>query len=1468
MDEHPGTASAPEPASRGAHDSAELLARLSGVGVRDAARLRSRVQRAARAPGPQRRAEMAAAAEAVAAAELALVERAASVPLVAYPPDLPVSARRAEIAAAIAQHQVVVLAGETGSGKTTQLPKILLEAGRGVRGMIGHTQPRRIAARAVAERVAHELGGGVGGPGDVVGYAVRFTDQVSPSTLVKLMTDGILLAEIGRDRDLLAYDTIVIDEAHERSLTIDFLLGYLTSLLRRRSDLKVVITSATIDPGRFAEHFGGAPVVEVSGRTYPVQVRYRPLVEELPPEAFDEQGEPVDDAAPAVVRDQVEAIVDAVAELEAEPDGDVLVFLAGEREIRDTADALGSLGLARTEVVPLYARLSAAEQHRVFESRPPGIARRIVLATNVAETSLTVPGIRYVVDPGTARISRYSLRSKVQRLPVEAISQASAAQRAGRCGRVADGVCIRLYGQADFEARPRFTDPEVQRTNLAAVLLRMAALDLGAVEDFPFVDPPDARAVRDGVALLDELGALEPADARQEGSGGSGVGPGSSARRLTAVGRRLADLPIDPRLARMVVEAERAGVLPEVLVVVAALSVQDPRERPSAEAGPGAQQAAAQHHARFADPASDFLGWVNLWSYLRAQQASMGSSAFRRMCRAEHLHHLRVREWQDLHGQLRGIVARTARPEPGVRTGGRGRGGRRDHAHEARGPQGGDGLAAEPTTAGVGPVREGEELDALRDTIHQAVLAGLLSQVGYQDVRAEGAGTSPQGRRGGREGQGGREHGGRRRGPAEFLGARGTRFAIVSGSALSRKPPAWVVAGELVETSRLWARTCARIDPAWVERAGAHLLVRTWSEPRWEARRAAAVATERATLFGLPVITARTVDYARIDPEVSRELFVRHALVDGQWSSRHPVIEANRERLAELAEIEDRTRRRGLVVDEERLAALYEARIPAHIVDARTFERWWRTERRERPEALTITAAELLADDGGLGDVDEQYPTTWTTQSATFEVSYRFTPGAADDGVTVHVPLEVLADVSAAAFQAQVPGLRADLVTALLRSLPKALRVRLVPVPDTAAKVLARLDGVAEGGAGGGGRRPGSFVEAVGAAVRAATGVDVPPGAWDWERVPAHLRTTFAIQGSGGEVIARGTDLDALRESLRPQLREAVAAAVSGSGGSASPAAGAGGADGADGARGRGGVARADLRRTGLTAWPPDLDALPGELAVTTTDGRRVVGHPALVDEGTTVGVTVLESAGAAARSHRAGVLRLVRLAVPTPVRAVVEAAGDDPAARLALARAPHGSVAELVDDVTVAVVADLAGADASGVRDAVALAALVDRVRADLVGAVVAAARTATRVVGAGAELGRRVEGPADLRVLAALSDVRAQLSALVGPGFVTAAGSARLPDLLRYLAAIRVRLDALPADATRDRDRTGVVQRLAADRDAALAALPPERRGDGDVVATRWMLEELRVSLFAQTLGTPAPVSEKRIRRALAAL
>ncbi len=1351
----------------------ELLTRLDGVGVRDAARLRRRVL-AARGE----RALDAVAGE-LAAAELALVERAASVPVLTYPDDLPVAQRRSEIAAAVREHQVVVVAGETGSGKTTQLPKILLGLGRGVRGMVGHTQPRRIAARAVAERVAEELGeDGVGG---VVGYAVRFTDQVGPRSLVKLMTDGILLAEVGRDRDLLAYDTIVIDEAHERSLTIDFLLGYLHQLLPRRPDLKVVITSATIDPQRFADHFapavGPVPVIEVSGRTYPVQVRYRPLVEEAPAPraATGEEGEDAEeDAAPLVVRDQVEAIVDAVGELEAEPPGDVLVFLSGEREIRDTADALGALDLPRTEVVPLYARLSAAEQHRVFTARPRGVTRRIVLATNVAETSLTVPGIRYVVDPGTARISRYSLRSKVQRLPIEPISRASADQRAGRCGRVADGVCIRLYSEEDYQARPRFTDPEVVRTNLAAVLLRMLSLDLGDLEAFPFLDPPDRRQVRDGLALLHELGALDAED-----------GP----RRLTPVGRRLADLPIDPRLARMVHEAERLGVLPEVLVVVAALSVQDPRERPGPDAAAGAREAAAAAHARFADEHSDFLAWVNLWSYLRARQGELTSSAFRRMCRAEHLHHLRVREWQDLHGQLRGILQ--------------------------RGGSGGSG-------ARVGPVREGEDLVGVRDAVHQALLAGLLSHLGLKDAQAT-------------------------RRPQEFLGARGTRFAIVPGSALAKRPPAWVVAGELVETSRLWGRTVARIDPEWVERTGAHLLRRTYSEPRWERRRAAAVATERATLYGLPVITGRTVDYARIDPEVSRDLFIRHALVEGEWTTHHRFLAENRARLEEAGELEARVRRRGLVADEEALVGLYDARVPREVTSARTFDRWWKDARRTDPGALTFTVDDLLAGAEELEDVDEAFPLTWRTESATLDLSYRFSPGTEDDGVVVHVPVSVLGQLSSAGFDAQVPGLRLELVTALLRGLPKPLRVQLVPVPDTARALVEHLE------RSGGTRGDQPFLDAVTEAVRRVRGVVVPHAAWSWDKVPAHLRATFVVEGEDGRELARGADLDVLREQVRPQVREAVSRAL---------------AAGPQGSSGAGARQTASLQRTGLGRWPDDLLELPAQVETTTTDGRRVVGYPAVVDEGATAGVAVLESRAAQRREHAAGVRRLLRLALPTPTREVLDSL--DGAGRLALARAPHGSVAALVDDVTAAVVDDLVRRESPEElpRTAGAFAALLATLRPQVVPAVLDLVRTTSRVLGAAAEVQRRLDAPADLRVLASLTDARAQLAALVHPGFVAGAGAGRVPDLLRYLRALQRRLDALPADAARDRDRTGVVQRLAQEVDAAVAALPPERRGDDDVRAVRWMLEELRVSLFAQTLGTAGPVSEQRVRRALAAL
>ncbi|MBO0820783.1 MAG: ATP-dependent RNA helicase HrpA, partial [Nocardiopsaceae bacterium] len=1008
----------------------------------DQHRLRRRIDRARglREPAARERA-LAGLAEDIAKAQRRVARRKEHLPQISYPAELPVTGRKEDIKAAIRDHQVVIVAGETGSGKTTQLPKICLELGRGITGQIGHTQPRRLAARTVAERIAEELGAGLG---DVLGYKVRFTDSSSERTLVKLMTDGILLNEIASDRDLLRYDTLIIDEAHERSLNIDFILGYLKQLLPRRSDLKVIITSATIDPDRFARHFadsGGkpAPVVEVSGRTYPVQVRYRPVAG---PEADDDD------------RDLPAAIGDAITELQAEDPGDILVFLSGEREIRDTADALK--GRAGLEVLPLYSRLSAAEQHRVFElprNRPSG-SRRVVLATNVAETSLTVPGIRYVIDPGTARISRYSLRTKVQRLPIEAISQASANQRKGRCGRVADGICVRLYSEEDFESRPEFTDPEIQRTNLASVILQMAAARLGDVRNFPFVDPPDARAITDGTRLLEELNAF---------SGGG----------LTETGRKMARLPVDPRIARMIIEAGQRGCAREVLIIAAALSIQDPRERPA-----DAQAKADEAHRRFAQPESDFLAYVALWDYLGQRQRELSGSAFRRLCRQEYLNYLRIREWQDLHGQLRSLAE--------------------DLKINTR------------------------ESSSERTTVTVSLLAGLLSHVGMKIVVPSGKpGQGP-----GRGGPGGA--GSRRRELTDYLGARGTRFAIFPGSGLARKPPDWIVAAELVETSRLWGRIVAAIEPEWVEPVAAHLVKRSYSEPRWSKKRGAAIATEKVALYGIPIIADRAVPYSRIDPAASRELFIRHALVEGDWETRHRFFRANAALIAEAEELERRMRRPGLAGGDDTLFAFYDQRIPSGVVSARHFDNWWRKARQATPDRLTLTMKDLLADSGAVAGAGD-FPRVWTSATPgagekELAVSYAFEPGSDADGVTIDIPLQTLNQARPEEFSWHVPGLRRELVTELIRSLPKDLRRQLVPAPEVARQVLERLPG-----ADGAARAPGpssapgpdsapgtkgptaEITEALARELRALRGVDVPADAFDLEKLPSHLRITFRI---------------------------------------------------------------------------------------------------------------------------------------------------------------------------------------------------------------------------------------------------------------------------------------------------------------------------------------------------------------------
>jgi ATP-dependent helicase HrpA len=1314
MSNPPVTAPAPTPA--------QLSTRLPALLPPDERRLGRRLEGVRRIRDEAARAAVLAEIAAdVAAAEQRVAARVAGVPPVTYPAELPVSQRRDDILAAIRDHQVVIVAGETGSGKTTQLPKICVELGRGVRGTIGHTQPRRIAARTVAERIAEEIGTPLG---ETVGYKVRFTDQVSDSTMIKVMTDGILLAEIQQDRMLRRYDTLIIDEAHERSLNIDFILGYLKQLLPRRPDLKVIITSATIDPERFAEHFAGpggpAPIIEVSGRTFPVEVRYRPLVD-------DSLSDEDDDGSDAEPLDQIEAIGRAVDELTAEGPGDILVFLSGEREIRDTADALNRRELRNTEVVPLYARLSSAEQHRVFQRHT---GRRIVLATNVAETSLTVPGIRYVIDPGTARISRYSHRLKVQRLPIEPVSQASANQRKGRCGRTSEGICIRLYSEEDFAGRAEFTDPEILRTNLASVILQMTAIGLGDLAAFPFVDPPDRRNVTDGVKLLEELGALNPAERDPK-------------KRLTPMGRQLAQLPVDPRLARMVLEADRNGCVAEVMVIAAALSIQDPRERPQEK-----QQAADEKHARFADKESDFLSFVNLWRYLRKQQRELSSNQFRRMCKAEFLNYLRVREWQDIYSQLKQVAR----------------------------------------TLGLSLVEDDEAApDAQR--VHTALLAGLLSHLGLKDVDSR-----------------------------EYLGARGAKFAIFPGSALFKKQPRWVMAAELVETSRLWGRVAARVEPEWAESLAGHLVKRSYSEPHWEKKQGAVMAYEKVTLYGLPIVASRKVTYGKIDPVLSRDLFIRHALVERDWDTHHRFYADNAKLLAEIEEMEHRARRRDILVDDETVYAFYDARIPADVVSGRHFDAWWKKARRQQPDLLTFTR-DLLVNAGRDGVDPGDFPDAWLVDDVPLPLSYQFEPGAAADGVTVQVPLALLNRLDAEDFGWQVPGLRKDVVVALIRALPKALRTNFVPVPDWADAVLARVT-----------PRHGPLPDAVGAELRRLTGTVVPRDAWRPDAVPDHLRMNFRVVDEHGKPLGEGRDLEVLRRSLAPKVQATISAAAG------------------------------NIEQRGITTG--DIPTIARRIEQD-RGGYRVTVHPALVDEGDSVSVRVFETEAEQTEAMRAGTRRLLLLTLP-PAARYLQGRLDN-RAKLALSRSPYRSIADLLDDCAGAAV-DRLVADAGGPAwDKAGFMQLREAVRADLVDAVANVVTQVQAVLATAYEVEQRLSGTRDPALVPALADIRRQLTGLVHAGFVTETGWRQLHHLPRYLKAIAHRLDRLPGTLARDRQLMASVQEIEQEYRELRAELPAGGPADEGLRAIRWMIEELRVNLFAQGLGTAYPVSDKRIFKAM---
>ncbi|GAA3610687.1 ATP-dependent RNA helicase HrpA [Microlunatus ginsengisoli] len=1260
---------------------------------------------------------------------------------ISYDEALPITAWHDEIAEAIRDNPVVIVAGETGSGKTTQLPKICLELGR---RSIGHTQPRRIAARTVAERVAEELKVEIG---DLVGYQVRFTRRAGRDTRLKIMTDGVLLAEIAHDRDLRRYDTIIIDEAHERSLNIDFLLGYLKQLLSRRRDLKIIVTSATIDTERFAAHFADteehpAPIIEVSGRTYPVEVRYRPLL--------------VDGEA-----DQLKGITDAVAELSALGNGDILVFLSGEREIRDTAEAINGLQLRFTEVLPLYARLSAAEQHRVFQSHP---GRRIVLSTNVAETSLTVPGIRYVIDAGTARISRYSARTKVQRLPIEPISQASANQRAGRCGRLAPGVAIRLYDEEDFLGRPEFTEPEILRTNLAAVILQMAAADLGDIASFPFVEAPDRTQITDGIRLLEELGALKGGSDRDH-------------PRLSAIGRRLAAIPVDPRMGRMLLAAERQGCLREMSIIVAGLSIQDPRERPAEH-----REKADQLHRRFWAPMGeeesgrenapadgDFMALLRMWEYVRDAQHRLSGNAFRRLCRDEFLHFLRIREWQDLHAQLREI---------------------------------GKDLGLNRNTEPAGPER-----------IHTAALAGLLSHVGLADLRDERP-------RPGTPQTGGR----RRRAPIrEYLGSRGTRFAINPGSSLARVQPPLVMAAEIVETTRLWARTVAGIDATQVEEVGAHLLKRSYSEPHWSSRSGAVLAYEQVTLYGIPIVAGRRVGYAKINPAEARDIFIRSALVEGRWRTRHRFFARNAEVRAEAEQLEEKARRRDLTVDDEVIFDFYAARIPADVTGAVPFDNWWKHARQQTPELLDLGLDDLLV--GALTGADA-FPSSWLIDDHELTVRYVFDPGSDADGVSVVLPLALLNQLEPAPFSWQVPGLRRELATELIKTLPKEVRRQLVPAAEFAGRALDWLHDHPAGAHPAGGTE--DLPTALGRAIRGLTGQSAT--GWQPADVPRHLQVRFEVTAADGAVVASGRDLAQLKDKLAGQVRESLT------------------------------LAGAELARSGATGW---VFGTIGDQLELDRGGRRLVGYPALVDEGTAVGLRVLETPERQDVAHVAGLRRLVLLNTPDPTRWVVGHLSN--VDKLALGHSPYPGVPALLADARLASVGELIErAGGTSVRTEAAFVALCDTVRVDNAELMRSMVNLTAEILRLHQQLLAELPAVAAVDASAA-ADVTEQVGNLVFAGFLAATRYRHLVDLPRYLSAARQRLVGLRTAPGRERAGYQVIARCE-DAYAQLCDLAPPGRLPEPVEEIGWLLEELRVSLFAQSLRTKVSVSEKRVLNAIA--
>ncbi|WP_105175110.1 ATP-dependent RNA helicase HrpA [Pseudoalteromonas sp. T1lg122] len=1234
-------------------------------------------------------------------------QRLAALPKVTYPEQLPVSQKKDDIKQAIANNQVVIIAGETGSGKTTQIPKMCLELGRGVDGYIGHTQPRRLAARSVANRIAEEMQCELG---QQVGFKIRFSDQVSDNSYIKLMTDGILLAEIQQDRYLNQYDTIIIDEAHERSLNIDFILGYLKNLLPKRPDLKVIITSATIDPERFSKHFDNAPIIEVSGRTFPVEVRYRPTTE-INKDEMEADG------------DQIQGIFDAVDELCDEGPGDILIFMNGEREIRDTADALSKRNLKGTDVLPLYSRLSNAEQNRIFA---PHSRRHIILATNVAETSLTVPGIRYVIDPGTARISRYSYRTKVQRLPIEPISQASANQRKGRCGRIEAGICIRLYSEEDFNSRPEFTDPEILRTNLASVILQMLGLGLGDMQQFPFVQAPDSRNINDGLTLLEELEAIKPAKRHKK-------------TELTNSGRSLSRLPVDPRLAKMVLTADGLGALREVIIIVAALSIQDPRERPQEKRG-----AADEKHGRFDDLDSDFIAFLNLWNYLEEQQSELSNSQFRKLCQKDFLAYMRIREWQDIVYQLSTVCN-----EMGMKA-----------------------------TTNV----------ADSERIHQSLLSGMLSHIGFKDEKQI------------------------------YKGARNSQFHIFPGSGLFKKSPKWIMAAELVETSKLYARINARIDLKWVEGFAQHLVKRSYSEPHWEKKPGAVIAFEQQTLYGLLIVNKRRCVYSNIDPKVSRELFIRTALVEQELGQNEGFLQFNQELIEDIQVLENKSRRRDILVDEQTLFEFYDKKIPQDVNNRAAFNKWWKGQKQKDKRFLHMSREELMQH--GADHVTEfDYPDTWQQENLLLPLAYHFDPGQAVDGVAVQIPVALLNQVQETGFDWHIPAFRHELICALIKSLPKTIRRNFVPAPNYADAVLAAIEPM-----------QGNLIDAISTRLLRMTGVRVEPDAWDLSTLAPHLRLQFEVRDEHDKLLARGLNLSKLKAQLQGKVTDTLSK-----------------------------VADKGIEKADLTEW--SFGELPSSY-VKKQGQYEIKAFPALVDKKDSAAVELFDNEHKAQQAHQQGLRRLVLLNVPSPIKYLQQNLPNK--SKLGLYFNPFGKVNDLIDDCIAAAVDSLL-TKYGNIRTADAFEKAKEQIRGELGDTVVEIATQVEQVLSIAHGLNKRMKGRVDLTMITAHGDIKSQLQSLVFKGFVSQHGAAKMTDLIRYLKAIERRLEKLPVDPNRDRLCVLELEKVAEQYQKLANKIPKGMPIPEEISAIFWMQQELRVSLFAQTLGTPYPVSAKRVLNAI---